>query len=373
MVEMVVEEADRDALGAAADELSVLGLWRERLDDGHVLLRLLVESERTEAVIGELESRFQMRPGFRLVIFEVQATVPQPEPSSEASSSSPRSGDESGESDETFSVAWTQTPGDRSGGEGREGDGDGAEAPEDQKPSDPARIACDELVQKLSGGAVINHIFVVTVVLSTVVAAIGLTRSDVAVIIGAMVIAPLLRPNMTLALATTLGDPKLARRALAVNATGLSVALVAAIAIGLLTSVDPQTPEIARRTQVSLSDIALALAAGSAGALAFTSGLSAAVVGVMVAVALLPPLVNVGLLLGGGFPFEASEALLLTATNIVCINVAAVGTFLWQKVHPRHWWKAERAKRMVRVAAAVWLGLLALLVGLIVLASRSSG
>jgi uncharacterized membrane protein len=132
--------------------------------------------------------------------------------------------------------------------------------------------------------------------------------------------------------------------------------------------VDPSVREIASRTEVGLSDVALALAAGSAGALAFTTGLSAAVVGVMVAVALLPPLATVGLLLGSGHPRLAVGALLLTLTNIVCVNLAGVATFLWQRVNPRHWWEADRAKRMVRVSGAIWLALLALLVALILAA-----
>ncbi|MBN1510548.1 MAG: TIGR00341 family protein [Phycisphaerae bacterium] len=327
---MVVQEAAGADLAALSEELRVLGLWREQLQDEQVLLRLLVPSEKTEAVIQELETRFQTSPGFRLVIFEVQATLPQPE---------------------------IEEPEQEEGQQSQE---------EEQK--DPLRIACDELVQKLSSGAVVNRVFLVTVVLSTVVAAIGLIRGNVAVIIGAMVIAPLLGPNMTLAVATTLGDPKLARNALRVNAIGLLLALLLAILIGVAVPVDPSVQEIADRTKVGLSDVVLALAAGSAGALAFTTGLSAAVVGVMVAVALLPPLATVGLLLGSGHPQLALGALLLTLTNIVCVNLAGVATFLWQRVNPRHWWEADRAKRMVRVAGAIWLALLALLVALILAA-----
>jgi uncharacterized membrane protein len=52
------------------------------------------------------------------------------------------------------------------------------------------------------------------VVLSTIVAAVGLARDNAAIVIGAMVMAPLLGPNMALSLATTLGDTKLAFRAL---------------------------------------------------------------------------------------------------------------------------------------------------------------
>ena len=329
MVEMVVRDAEASDFAALSDKLKVLGLWRERLDDDQVLLRLLVPSERTEAVIEHLQSEFQTSPAFRLVIFEVQATVPQPPPDE------PDKKDENGETEK-----------------------------------DPARIACAELVQRLSTGAVVNRIFIVTVALSTIVAAIGLMQDNVAIIIGAMVIAPLLAPNMTLALATTLGDPKLARRAMRVNAAGLALTLLLAILIGLVAPVDPEVTQIAMRTRVSLSDVVVALAAGSAGALAFTTGLSAAVVGGMGAVARLPPVVNGGRLLGAGRPEMATGAMLLAATNIVCINLAGVGTFLWQKVNPQHWWEAERAKRIVRIAATIWLALLALLIALILLARQ---
>ncbi len=334
MVEMVIPETAATDLMGLAEELRVLGLWREPLEGHLVLLRLLVPNEKTESVIAALESRYHTNLGFRLVIFEVQATVPQPETTQHAS--------------EASAV--------------------GSDADDNTKPQDPLRLACAELVQTLSSSAAVNRIFTATVILSTVVAAVGLVRDSVAVIIGAMVIAPLLGPNMTLALATTLGDSKLARSALRVNGVGLTLSLLVSVVIGLSVSVDPTIKEIATRTQVSLSDIVLALAAGSAGALALTTGLSAAVVGVMVAVALLPPLATTGLLVGGGHWELAAGSLLLTVTNIVCVNLAGVATFLWQRVGPQQWWRASQARRMVRVASGIWLALLTVLIGLILLA-----
>jgi uncharacterized membrane protein len=86
--------------------------------------------------------------------------------------------------------------------------------------------------------------------LSSVVAAVGLLRNDLAVIIGAMVIAPLLGPNVALSLATTLGDTDLARQALRANLMGLTVALTLSVAVGWLLPVDPSLPAIFHRTQV---------------------------------------------------------------------------------------------------------------------------
>jgi uncharacterized hydrophobic protein (TIGR00341 family) len=190
-------------------------------------------------------------------------------------------------------------------------------------------------------------------VLSTIVVAIGLLRDNPAVIIGAMVIAPLLGPNVALALATTLSEPKLAQLGLRSNAIGFVIALAITILLGLLAPVVPMTDEITLRTGVHWSDILLALAAGSAGALALTTGVPTALVGVMVAVALLPPTAVVGLLLGSGQLQGAASAALLLLTNVICVNLSATVTFRVQGIQPRTWWQAEKARRASRIAVII--------------------
>ncbi len=115
-------------------------------------------------------------------------------------------------------------------------------------------------------------------------------------------------------------------------------------------------------TQVGFGDILVALAAGSAGTLAFTRGLAGAVIGVMVAVALMPPLVVCGMLLGAGHFAPALGAFFLLAVNLVCVNLAGVGIFLLQGVRRRSWWAAERAKKATWKAVVVWAVLLAVLI-----------
>lgn len=220
----------------------------------------------------------------------------------------------------------------------------------------------EELYDDLGEASKLTRVYVVMVALSTLVAAVGLIRGDIAIIIGAMVIAPLLGPNVALSLASTLGDPHLARRPLKAMGVGVATAAVLSVLLGVSLRIDPSAPQLAARTQAGLGDIALALAAGAAGSLAFTSGVSAVVVGVMVAVALLPPLVVAGLLAGAGHGALAAGALILFLTNVTCINLAAVATFLLRKVRPRTWWEAERAKRATWIAAATWIAMLAILV-----------
>jgi uncharacterized hydrophobic protein (TIGR00341 family) len=146
---------------------------------------------------------------------------------------------------------------------------------------------------------------------------------------------------------------------------------VLSIIIGYFFSVDPGIPQIASRINVGLSDIILALASGIAGVLAFTSGASISLIGVMVAVALMPPLITLGLLVGSGNMPEAVGALLLLVTNIICVNLAGVMTFLAQGIRPRKWWEASKAKKAARVAITLWSVLLAILVA-VILISRNN-
>jgi uncharacterized hydrophobic protein (TIGR00341 family) len=229
------------------------------------------------------------------------------------------------------------------------------------------RVSREELYEDAADGASVSSGFALLIALSAVVASLGLLKDNVAVIIGAMVIAPLYGPNMSLAVGTSLGDAQLLGRSLRALGLGLGLALALSVIVGAILPVDPSTPSIATRTSVGYTDVVLALAAGAAGALAFTSGRIRALTGVVVAVALLPPVVAFGLLVGSRQVLLGWDALLLAAVNVICVNIAGVAAFVIQGVRPRAWWEAERARRATRRAVITWVGLLALLVVILAL------
>jgi uncharacterized membrane protein len=99
---------------------------------------------------------------------------------------------------------------------------------------------------------------------------------------------------------------------------------------------------------------------------AFTTGVSTTLIGVMVAVALLPPLVAFGLL-GGGHAALAMAALSLFMMNLICVNLAGVTTFLVHGICAATWWEKDRAVNSTRIAIVLWAVLLAALVGMILL------
>lgn len=327
LIEMVLPEKDSVEIHELLKEHKTLEYRQIRLPEGEVLVRILLNVEQSEAVLDLLGERYASKEGNRVMILAVEATLPRDEPEPEP------------------------TPPEQ--------------APQEEKT--PERIGREELYEDIKDAARCSRVFLTMVALSTIVAAVGLYYNSVAIIIGAMVIAPLLGPNMALALATTLGDLALLRRALLTALAGIAMAIVLSVIIGVLLQVDPATPEIASRNGVGLGDLAVALASGSAGALAFTGGASAALIGVMVAVALLPPLVAFGLLLGGGHAALAMGALSLFLINLICVNLAGVTTFLVQGIRPATWWEKDRASKATRVAITLWLVVLAALGGMILL------
>ena len=313
-----------DGVAAALADVPIVDYWVVGTTEGSSSVRILVDTQRTEALADHLRERYH-ETDLRLVLLAVEATIPPVDEPSDAEA-----------------------------------------VGEDAAPATPGRISREELHRDILQASRLTPVWAAMVFLSTVVAAVGLIRVDVAIIIGAMVIAPLLGPNMALALAVTLGDLDLARTAGRTIATGLLIAGAVSVLLGLAFPIDPSVADIADRTRAGLGDIALALSAGAAGTLAFTGGLPGAVVGVMVAVALLPPLAVAGLLAGAGYAESAVGALILVGTNVACINLAAVATFLIQKVRPRTWWEADRARGALKVAISAWLLLLVALAALIV-------
>ena len=202
-------------------------------------------------------------------------------------------------------------------------------------------------------------------VLSSIVASIGILNNNVAVIIGAMVIAPLLGPNVALSLATVLGDIDLALNGIKTTMVGIITALIISIFLGITFPVDISIPELLLRTSVGLGSVTLAFTSGIVGALALIVGFRTTLIGVMVAVALIPPLVSFGLLLGSGNFYLASGALLLFLVNLICINLAGVLTFYQQKIRPIDPVKIKRSKKMTFGAIILWLLLLAFFIVMI--------
>ncbi|NJC97695.1 MAG: TIGR00341 family protein [Anaerolineae bacterium] len=336
LMEIYLPETNDDAISEFIDDESIVKFWQERSAETGLLVKMILSVEQTEKMLDKLEQRFGGKDGFRGVLLPIEATIPRIKGNSIEEEPAP----------------------------------DKSTKP-DYGENEILRISREDLYSDIVDSAKFTITYAALVLLSAIVAAVGLLQDNVAIVIGAMVIAPLLGPNVALALATTLGDFDLGFNALKTNLLGISIALGLSITIGYFFPVDPAIPEIASRMHVELPDIVLALASGSAGVLAFTSGASISLIGVMVAVALMPPLITFGLLIGSGNVTGATGALLLLITNLICVNLAGVTTFLVQGIRPRKWWEAAKAKRAARLAITLWSVLLAVLIVVIIFSQKS--
>jgi uncharacterized hydrophobic protein (TIGR00341 family) len=299
--------------------------WTEKSESGRVTVNLLADVELTEKILKDLDQAFSGSEDYRIILLPVSATIPKQEVKEK----------DKEEIDEA---------------KGKK-----------ENESRVKRISREELYEEINQVVDISWVYLVLIALSCVVAANGLIRNSPAMVIGAMVIAPILGPNVGLSLATTLGDKILMKRSIKSILYGFSLGMVLSIVMGTLFTIDPDVYEINSRTVVSFADIALGLAAGVAGCLSFTRGISAAVIGVMVAVALLPPMVATGLLLGSGMYELAFGAGLLTITYIICVNLAGILTFLLQGIKPKSFREQREGEELSRYAIIIWVSLLILL------------
>jgi uncharacterized hydrophobic protein (TIGR00341 family) len=196
------------------------------------------------------------------------------------------------------------------------------------------------------------------VLLSTIVAAVGLLQDNVAFVIAAMVIAPLLSPNLALTFGTALGDKGLIFNALKTSFGGLVAALIPCIIIGLLIDINFKSEQLMDRTVIDFASMIVALASGAAAVLSLTTGVSSALVGVMVSVALLPPAAALGIFAGQGEFSFAFDAFLLLLTNLVCIGLSSQIVFYAMGIGPRKFIEQKQANHSRMIQGGVCIILL---------------
>jgi uncharacterized hydrophobic protein (TIGR00271 family) len=173
--------------------------------------------------------------------------------------------------------------------------------------------------------------FAVLLFLSTVIATYGVLGDSTATVIGAMIIAPLMIPIMATAAGLVMGDMRRAGRALLTVVAGVIGVIFTAWLIGAFLNTTivsfASNTQIVGRISPSLTDLAIALACGAAGAFAMSRpDVADSLPGVAISISLVPPLCVVGIGLAGGEWTVAWGAMLLFLTNFLSILLAGGGT-----------------------------------------------
>jgi uncharacterized hydrophobic protein (TIGR00271 family) len=192
-----------------------------------------------------------------------------------------------------------------------------------------------ELYRDTRRGARHTVDFTALILLAAAITSLGLLIDSAAVVIGGMLVAPLLSPIAALGLAVVHGDERLLRLSGATALRGALLSVFVGLLAGLIIPDAGLTDEVLARSEPSLLDLGIAISAGAAGAYALgRRSAAAALPGVAIAVALLPPLAVVGIALALGEEGVSARALLLFLANLVATAGAGGLIFLWLGFRP---------------------------------------
>jgi uncharacterized hydrophobic protein (TIGR00341 family) len=226
------------------------------------------------------------------------------------------------------------------------------------------RIAREELRTTAEELAPPMRTYVVMTVVSAVIATAGLLLDSPAVVVGSMVIAPLIGPAMAAAVGTVIDDPEMFARGVKLQLAGFAIAIASAGAFAALVRYIHLVPpgieiidvgQIRERLAPDFLSLAVALGAGVAGAFSLSTGVSASLVGVMIAVALVPPAATVGIGLAWGQPMVVLGSGVLGLVNALSINLAALATLWYFGYRPERLFQAGEARSatLKRIGALV--------------------
>jgi uncharacterized hydrophobic protein (TIGR00271 family) len=214
----------------------------------------------------------------------------------------------------------------------------------------------------MNRGARANIDYYMLILLSSAIATLGLILNSGAVIIGAMLVAPLMNPILAIGNGLVLGNFLLMRRGLKAVLNGVCIVIAVAAAFVIFLPVHEPGSEILARTEPNVFDLLVALAAGAAAAYGVSrKSVAAALPGVAIAVALVPPLCVVGYGFGTARFLVAGGALLLFATNFAAIIMAGAAVFYFLGFRPS---KAVRGAITKKALILAIVGLVALTIPL---------
>ena len=220
----------------------------------------------------------------------------------------------------------------------------------------------DELRRSYSGEAQLNESFIVLTVGASLIATLGLLSNNAAVVIGAMVVAPWILPLRVAVFALLSGSPRILFRSMATLATGAAITVLLSMGIGWfarasgLLIVDALPDQVMARLEPTLLDLGIALAAGSIATYAKVNpGAVSSMAGTAIAVALVPPVCVMGLMLAVNDLADAVGAGLLYTANLLGI---LIGGLIVLAIREPYFQEKLRRSRRSRLPVLLSLGLL---------------
>ncbi len=230
----------------------------------------------------------------------------------------------------------------------------------------PGRISRRELHSKAADLLPDFVIYTILTAISAVVATAGVLLNSLSVLIGSMVIAPLLGPALSTAVATVIDDQRLFGRSVLFQLKGSVVALVSSVVFAYTaksaTYVSRNADidvllQLSTHTSPAFLLVAVAVCGGIAGAISLSTSGSTELVGVMVAAAIMPPIGIVGVGIAWGRPRVVLGSTAVVLINLMSINLAAIVSLWYLGYKPDSWQELKQTRSKLLRRSAVLLGL----------------
>ncbi|OWY65056.1 TIGR00341 family protein [cyanobacterium TDX16] len=190
-------------------------------------------------------------------------------------------------------------------------------------------VEIQQLQTELLEESQLSSSYLALTVSSCVIATLGLLSNSAAVIIGAMIIAPLMLPIRGMALGALQGHIILFRKGAIALGIGTFLSVVISYCLGLIVSLLSFGSEILSRSRPTLLDLGIAVAAGAISGYAKAEPkVSGSLAGTAISVALMPPICVIGLGLSRADWWMSLGATILYLTNLLGITLACMLTFL---------------------------------------------
>ena len=218
------------------------------------------------------------------------------------------------------------------------------------------KIAREELQTNAKSMVSGPRIYLAMTFISSVVATAGLLLDSAATVVGSMVIAPLIGPALAASVGTVVDDHELFVRGIKLQVSGIVVAISSAalfaafLRFGNLVppGLDPLSiGEIRERLAPNILVLAIALGSGVAGIISLMTGVSVALVGVMIAVALIPPAAAMGIGIAYGIPSLTIGSGVFVLVNVLSINLAALTVLWYAGYRPKAWFRVSDVRSAV--------------------------
>ena len=211
----------------------------------------------------------------------------------------------------------------------------------------------DELHRSYDGEARLNESFIVLTVGASLIASLGLLANNAAVVIGAMVVAPWILPLRVAVFAVLIGQARLLSRSLITLAAGAGITLILSLGLGLIARsqglllVEALPEQVATRLEANILDLGIALAAGAVASYAKVNpGAVSSMAGTAIAVALVPPVCVMGLMLAASDMDGAQGAALLYAANLLGILIGGITVLAVREPYFREKLRRRRRSRL---------------------------